>query len=78
MAVDRGGWRLTCAAVIPGNVVSRPASMAVHQVERDGENKDARRNAMLSEREDVAVKLLAECMGSMLDAELGKSFCSPK
>ena len=78
MAVDRGGWRLTCAAVIPKNVVSRLAVMAVHQVERDGEKRDAWRNAMLSAREEVTMKVLAECVGSMADAEVGKLFCSPE
>jgi len=38
MAAERGGYLRTWAEVNSGHVVSRPASMAEHQVEILGEN----------------------------------------
>ena len=38
VAVERGGCRRTWAEVSSGHDVKWPASMAAHQVEREGEN----------------------------------------
>jgi hypothetical protein len=50
MAIDWGGLRRTCSAVISGKVVNQPASVAANHVEIAGENKVAWAKAMRSVR----------------------------
>ena len=78
IGAECGGCRLTCADVMFGKVVRRLASMAVHQVDRAGEKREAWMKAMRSAMVSVGKMELAVWCSSVTvvsGSELGKSSC---
>ena len=78
IGAERGGWRRTCAEVMLGKVVRRPASIAAHQVEKNREKIDAWMKAMRSASVEEQMTEFAVCKMSVrlvLGCGRGKSRC---